>query len=41
MHLNECNQMGAYGRWGLLEHIDQPREETPKHEAVMTRMEGG
>lgn len=30
---------GPFGRWGLLEYIDQPREEAPKYDAVMKWME--
>ncbi len=41
LHLNECNPLGPYGRWGLLEYIDQPREEAPKYDAVMKWMEAG
>jgi hypothetical protein len=40
MHLDECGRMGAYGRWGLLEYIEQPRSEAPKYDAVMEWIEG-
>lgn len=38
--LDECGRMGAYGRWGLLEYIDQPRAEAPKYDAVLRFIEG-
>lgn len=41
LHLNECDRMGPYGRWGLLESIDQPRSEAPKYDAVMRWIEDG
>lgn len=39
MHLDECGSLGAYGRWGLLEYIEQPRSEAPKYDAVMDWIE--
>lgn len=38
LHLDECGQLGHYGRWGLLEYIEQPRSEAPKYDAVMSWM---
>lgn len=39
VHLDECGRMGPYGRWGLLEYIDQPREDAPKYDAMMRWIE--
>lgn len=38
LHLDECGRMGPYGRWGLLEYIDQPQEQAPKYDALMRWM---
>jgi len=35
VHYNNCGVISKWGRWGLLEYIDQPREEAPKFDAVM------
>lgn len=40
MHLDECSRQGPYGRWGLLEYIEQPREDAPKYDATLNWIEG-
>lgn len=39
VHLNECDRLGPFGRWGLLEHITQPRADAPKYDAVLKWIE--
>jgi hypothetical protein len=34
-----CMNWGAYGRWGTLEYVTQPRATAPKYNAVMTFIE--
>ncbi len=39
VHLGAVGNWSKYGRWGALEWMDQPREEAPKHDALMTFIE--
>lgn len=39
MHYNNIGAYTKWGRWGLKEHIDQPRAQAPKYDAVMEFIE--
>lgn len=34
IHLMHCGETGTAGRWGLIEYLGQPREKSPKYDAV-------
>jgi len=38
-HFVNCDKWSKWGRWGALEEIRQPREESPKFDALMTFMD--
>src|SRR5690606_24108336 len=35
VHYVNCTASGPSGRWGALEHLDQPREQAPKYDALL------
>jgi len=37
-HFVNCDKWSKWGRWGALEEIRQPREQSPKFDALMTFM---
>jgi hypothetical protein len=38
-HFNSCGDYSKWGRWGALEHIDQPRAAAPKFNALQSFIE--
>jgi hypothetical protein len=39
VHYVNCGAYSKWGRWGALESLDQPREKSPKYDALMTFIE--
>ncbi len=39
VHLSSCGGWSKWGRWGALEHLDQPRAAAPKFDALQTFIE--
>ncbi len=39
VHFTSCFTPGKFGRWGALESLDQPREQAPKYDALLTFIE--
>lgn len=39
VHFVNCGAQSKWGRWGALEYVDQPREQSPKFDALQTFIE--